>query len=266
MFRKTALVLSAFSLLIWIAVAVNFFAKGKLLFEKNRFLHKDKVQETEKTDASLSATIGEETMQVSPTPDPSVRGEAVKLAYRELNAKMKGDVGFDAVILPVKGAIDKWDFKVLIVKAPSARRIQTVEIQLPRGWIFKPGGDIGQKEVIGGGKANMLVDDSLRDVTVRVVNDQETDNHIARWKLYFGSVESPSRVLDGFIDGDEQSGFRVNISKSLAPGEESQARFEFHVNSVGDGKSAVFSGSGDITGKARATIRFFDGSSVELEN
>lgn len=260
MIRKTALVFSAILFLLLIGGTVNFLAKGKFLFG-------DKVQETEETVASLSAVKKEENVLFSPTPEPSVQGTTRSSVYRELSAKMVGDVGFDAVILPVFASVDGKEFKALLVKESSERRIKSFEIQIPKDWVFKSGGEIKQDEVVGSGKANVFVGDNLREVPVRIVNDHKLGGHVAHWKFYFGSLKSPlAEVLDGYVDGEEKGGFKISLSRGFMHAGRPQAKVAFSIFSSGDGGSAVFTGSGSIEDKVKATVIFFDGSSVEIEN
>src|SRR3989344_6427644 len=270
MFRKSSYL---FILLLFLILIVIFLASGKL-WGKKKFFGQNNIQ-------GVATRLGESLIEdksegdmlessisglVISTPNPSGQVEVLGSVDRELVAKMTGDVGFDAVISPVDAVTGSREFKVLVVKELSDRRMQTLEIQTPIGWLFRLGGGIKNKEVIGRVKINVFIGDNIQEIPISILNDQEIDGHFAHWKFYFGSIESPSEVLDGFVDGDEKSGFRVSIARGYIHNYRPQTRFELNIFSKGDGGSAVFSGSGDVAGKVKAKIKFFDGSSVEIEN
>lgn len=269
MFRKSPYLLL---LPLFLILIVIFLASGKLLWGKKKFSGQNNIV---KVGTSLSEPPTENKSVgnllessssglVLKTPSPSGLGEALGSVNRELVAKMMGDVGFDAIILPVDAVTGSWEFKALLVKEPSDRRMKSLEIQIPRGWLFRSGSEVKNKEVVGRGKINIFVGDNLQEIPISILNDQERGSHVARWRLYFGSIESPLEVLDGFVDGDEKSGFSVSLSRSFIHSGKPQTRFTISIFSKGDGGSTVFSGSGDIGGKVKATIRFFDGTSVEI--
>ena len=285
MFRKTAFAFTAIFFLFLIVTVLIFSVRGKFLSQKDKFSGKNNVHGAETSfGEQFVQRISNGNNQVSPVPSSSVQTSPVpssgilpllspnqndyeerqKTANDDLVAKMVGDIGFNGIFVP---SIDNgWELKVLLVKEPSDRRMKTLEIQVSGGWIFSPGGEIKQKEVVGSGKANIYVGDQLQEIPVSIFNDQEIGGHVAHWKFYFGSIESPSEILDGYVDGDEKSGFNVSLSRSFIHVGKPQMRLAFSIYSIGDGGSAVFTGSGDFTGKIKAIIRFFDGSLVEIEN